>query len=77
MFTKLFEIRIVANNFCDLPNSLLIRRSLTLSPCSISLRSDGVSEKKAISEADTNPEQNKRKHTNTKLSKTPPEGGVN
>jgi hypothetical protein len=36
-----------------------------------------VSEKKAISEADTNPEQNKRKHTNTKLSKTPLDGGVN
>ena len=77
MFTKLFEIRIVANNFCDLPNKRLIMRSLALSLSSISLRSAGESEKKAISDADTKPEQKSSAHATTKATNTPAEGAVN
>jgi hypothetical protein len=36
-----------------------------------------VSEKKAISDADTNPEQKSRKHINTSATTTPAVGAVN
>jgi hypothetical protein len=52
-------------------------RSLTLSPSSIALRSEGVREKKAISEAETKPEQKSNKQTNTMATTTPTEGAVN
>ena len=51
--------------------------SLVWFPSSISLRSEGVSEKKAISDADTKPEQKSRKHINTRATTTPAEGAVN
>ena len=77
MFTKLFEIRMVANSFCDLPSNLLMMRSLEWFSCSISLRSEGVSEKKAISDADTKPEQKSNAHANKEATMTPAEGAVN
>ena len=77
MFTKLFEIRMVANSFCDLPSNLLMMRSLEWFSCSISLRSEGVSEKKAISDADTKPEQNRSAQANTRATTAPAEGAVN
>jgi hypothetical protein len=43
----------------------------------MSFRSDGLREKKAISEADTKPEQKSSKHANTIATMTPDEGAVN
>ena len=77
MLTKLFDMSIVASSFCDLFSSLLMIRSLTLLPSSISLRSVGVSEKKAISEADTKPEQKSSRQANTSATTAPIEGAVN
>ena len=77
MLTKLFDMRMVASSFCDLLSSLLMIRSLALFPSSISLRSVGVSEKKAISEADTKPEQKSNRQANTSATTAPIEGAVN
>ena len=77
ILTKLLEMSIVANNFCDLPSNLLMMRSLALSLSSISLRSEGVSEKKAISDADTKPEQKSNAQANRAATTTPTEGAVN
>ena len=70
-------MRMVANSFCDLPNNLLMIRSLRASLSSISLRSEGVREKKAISDADTKPEQNNSRQASTSATITPTEGAVN
>ena len=76
MFTKLFDMSIVANNFCDLPNRRAMMWSLILSLSSISFKSEGVSEKKAISEADTKPEQKSSRQANTRATIAPTEGAV-
>ena len=60
-FTKLFEIRIVANKRSESSNKAMIRLSDECSSSSISLRSPGEREKNAISEADTKPDANKTK----------------
>ena len=52
-------------------------RSLRASLSSISLRSEGVSEKKAISDADTKPEQKSNIQAKTKATTTPTDGAVN
>ena len=54
--TKLLEIRMVANKRSESSNKALIRLSEECSPSSISFKSPGESEKKAISEADTKPD---------------------
>lgn len=58
-FTKLFVIRIVANKRSDLFRSLLIFQSEGCLRSSISFRLDGEREKKAISEAEANPDASK------------------
>ena len=55
-FTKLLEIRIVANKCSESSSRALIRLSEEVCPSSISLKSPGDREKKAISEADTKPD---------------------
>ena len=57
-FTKLFEIRMVANNRSESFNKAMIRLSEECSSFSISLRSLGEREKNAISDAETKPEAN-------------------
>ena len=54
-----------------------MRRSHTLCPCSISLSSEGVSEKKAISDAETKPEQKSRIPATTIAATTPTVGETN
>lgn len=54
--TKLFEMRIVAKSLSELANNDFIRVSALCFSSSISLKSDGVKEKNAISDADTKPE---------------------
>ena len=66
-FTKLFDIRIVANRRSESANRDLIRISPLCSSSSISLSSAGESEKKAISEAETKPEAYKLKSKLLKL----------
>ena len=58
--TKLLEIRIVANKRSESFSRALIRLSEVCFPSSISLKSTGEREKKAISEADTKPEDNNK-----------------
>ena len=77
ILTKLFEMRMVAKSFCDRPSHLLMIRSLKASLSSLSLRSEGVSEKKAISDADTKPEQKSNIQAKTKATMTPTDGAVN
>ena len=60
-FTKLFVINIVANNRSVSSNKLRIFLSEECFPSSIVLKSDGESEKKAISEAEAKPETSKSK----------------
>ena len=67
----------VANSFCDMPRRRVMIWSLVWFSSSISLWSDGVSEKKAISEADTKPEQKSKRQANTSATTTPAEGAVN
>lgn len=55
-FTKLLDISIVANNRSESSNNLLILLSDGWFFLSISSKSDGEREKKAISDAETNPE---------------------
>lgn len=74
-FTKLFEMRIVANRRSDSSRRFKIFLSLSLLLCSISLISLGESEKNAISEAETNPEQNNRIKAKTMAIMAPTEGG--
>ena len=64
-FTKLFVIRIVANKRSVSSNSLLILSSEGCFFSAITLRSDGESEKNAISEADAKPETSRSKPANT------------
>ena len=62
--TKLLEIRIVANKRSESFSRALIRLSEVCFPSSISLKSTGEREKKAISEADTKPEAYNNKTAN-------------
>ena len=62
--TKLLEIRIVANKRSESFSRALIRLSEVCFPSSISLKSTGEREKKAICEADTKPEAYNNKTAN-------------
>ena len=64
-FTKLFVIRIVASNRSVSDNKLVIFLSDGCFPSAITFKSEGEREKKAISEADANPETNNNKPANT------------
>ena len=57
-FTKLLDIKIVANSRSESANKLLIRLSEEWFSSSMSFKSLGDKEKNAISEADTKPEAN-------------------
>ena len=57
-FTKLLEIKMVANNRSESFNKDMMCLSDECSSSSISLRSFGEREKKAISDADTKPDAN-------------------
>ena len=59
-FTKLFVMRTVANKLSELSSKLLIFSSEGCLSSSISLKSEGEREKKAISEAEAKPDANKR-----------------
>ena len=61
-FTKLFVISIVASSRSVSSNKFLIFSSEGCFPSSIEFKSDGESEKNAISEAEAKPEASK-KHT--------------
>ena len=67
----------MASNFCDLLSRRLMMRSWMLSLSSIALRSVGVSEKKAISDADTKPEQKSSRQPNTRATTAPAVGAMN
>ena len=59
-FTKLFVISIVANKRSESARKARIRSSEACFPSSTALISVGDKEKKAISEADANPEHNNK-----------------
>lgn len=71
---KLFEMRIVASSLSESDNKVLICSSAGLLSSSISFKSPGVSEKKAISEAETKPEAINKKPANTMAMIAPNEG---
>lgn len=75
-FTKLFEIRMVANNRSESFNKALIRLSERCSSASMEFKSEGESEKKAISDADTKPEAYSRITTKHNATIAPIEGGM-
>ena len=74
--TKLLEIRIVANKRSESFSRALIRLSEVCFPSSISLKSTGEREKKAISEADTKPEAYNNKTEITRYMIAPMVGAV-
>ena len=74
--TKLLEIRIVANKRSESFSRALIRLSEVCFPYSISLKSTGEREKKAISEADTKPEAYNNKTANKIAIMAPMVGAV-
>ena len=74
--TKLLEIRIVANKRSESFSRALIRLSEVCFPSSISLKSTGEREKKAISEADTKPEAYNNKTANKIAMMAPMVGAV-
>ena len=75
-FTKLLEMRIVASNVSEsFSNDLMYLSEVWLSS-SISFKSLGDKEKKAISEADTKPEANKRSTAKVMATMAPKEGAV-
>lgn len=73
---KLLEIRIVANKRSESFSRALIRLSEVCFPSSISLKSTGEREKKAISEADTKPEAYNNKTANKIAMMAPMVGAV-
>lgn len=75
-FTKLLVMRTVANNRSESSNRLLIFSSAGWLRSSISLRSEGEREKKAISDAEANPEANKSKPAKTMATIAEKEGAV-
>lgn len=64
-FTKLFVISIVASSRSVSSNKFLIFSSEGCFPSSIEFKSDGESEKNAISEAEAKPEASKSTPANT------------
>ena len=74
-FTKLLEIKIVANKRSESFNKVMMRLSDECSSSSISLRSFGEREKNAISEADTKPDANKSNTARMIATMAPNEGG--
>ena len=74
--TKLLEIKIVANNRSELLRKLLIIASDGCSSFSTSFKSIGDKEKKAISDADTKPEQYNKSIAKTNAT-IAPKVGVN
>lgn len=64
-FTKLLVIKIVANNRSVSDNKFVIFLSDGCFPSAIAFKSEGEREKKAISEADANPDTNNSKPANT------------
>lgn len=64
-FTKLFVIKIVANRRSVLSNKLLIFTSEGCFFSAMAFKSDGESEKNAISEAEAKPETSSNKPANT------------
>lgn len=64
-FTKLLVIKIVANNRSVFSSRLLIFSSEGCFFSAIEFKSDGESEKKAISEAEAKPEISRRNPANT------------
>ena len=74
-FTKLLEIKMVANSFSESFNKAIIRPSEECSSSYISLRLFGEREKNAISEADTKPEANNSNTAKLIVTIAPKEGG--
>ena len=74
-FTKLLDIRIVASKRSESSNKEVIYLSDECSSSSISLRSLGDKEKKAISEADTKPDANNNNTAKDIAIIAPTEGG--
>ena len=74
-FTKLLEIKMVANNLSESSNKDAIYLSDEWFSSSISLRSLGDKEKNAISDADTKPEANNNNTAKTMAIIAPNEGG--
>ena len=75
-FTKLLDIRIVANNRSESANKSLIRLSEEWSSSSISFKSPGDKEKNAISDADTKPDANNKSIANDMATIAPAEGDI-
>ena len=74
--TKLLEIRMVANKRSESFSKDLIYLSEEWFSSSISFKSFGANEKKAISEAETKPDANNSNTANTIAMIAPIEGGV-
>ena len=74
--TKLLEIKIVASRRSESSNKAMIRLSEEWFSSSISLKSLGDKEKKAISDADTKPEANNNKTARMMAIMAPKEGAV-
>ena len=74
-FTKLLDIKIVANNRSVSFSKSIMRLSDGCSSSSISLRSVGDKEKNAISEADTKPDANNSNTAKEMATIAPTEGG--
>lgn len=75
-FTKLLDIKIVANKCSESSNSSFIFESEEERSSSISFKSEGESEKKAISEAETKPDAYNKTIANTNATIAPKEGGI-
>ena len=73
-FTKLFDKTMVASNRSELVNNAFTRLSAGWFSSSTSFKSEGESEKKAISEAETNPEIQSSNKDNTNATTAPTEG---
>ena len=73
--TKLLDIKMVANNRSESASKLLICLSEAWFSSSMSFRSLGDKEKKAISEADTKPEANNNNTAKLIATIAPKEGG--
>lgn len=75
-FTKLLDINIVANKRSESSSKAVIFASAGCFSCSISFKSDGEREKKAISEAETKPEAYNSKTARINAIIAPTEGEV-
>ena len=75
-FTKLFEIRMVANKCSESSRRLLIFVSEGDFSSSISFKSEGDNEKKAISEAETKPDAYSKRIASINAIIAPIEGDI-